>query len=205
MNMNTKITIALVLVIVAGLLVFVAMRAPEESTQESTGEAENLEEQMGEMSDDLDRGEAPTTGTGSFAYLMESGRNLKCDIVYEPQSGTSVVATVYVDGEHMRVDSEMMMAGETYLSHMIMDHDMVYTWNESGASNMAVKFKVDEADTETEMADSTRQVDLNQQVDYDCSLWTVDDSVFNPPADIEFMDMEDMMRGAGFDANIQVQ
>lgn len=203
--MNTKLTIALVAVLVVGLLAYIAWRAPE-SKDSAMGDKDNMEESMNTEDKDMANQVTPTSGTASFAYLMGSGHELKCDIVYEPQSGTSVVAVVYVDGEHMRVNSEMMMAGETYLSHIIMDHDMVYTWNESGVSNMAVKFRVEDSDMNVNEVSGGREVDLNQEVEYDCQSWNVDGSVFVPPADIEFMDMEDMMRGgAGFNGNVQVQ
>ncbi len=137
------------------------------------------------------------TGNGSFLELMGMGRNLVCDFTYiASETNAAVAGTIKVSREKMRGDFEMEQAGAVYESHMIKDGEVLYTWSETPQGTFAMKMLVPEdGSTEPSTAESSRTVDLNNEVDYDCRPWGVDSSVFVPPAGIEFVDMQQLMQG----------
>ncbi len=161
---------------------------------------ENKEATSGEENTDQESS-APLKGAGSFRQLMGLGQNLTCDFSYVAEDTNGAIAgTVYVAGDLIRTDFDMMQAGVTYESHMIQDGQMSYMWTMSPQGTFAFKNDVSESDSAqgngtTNNASENRSVDLSQEVDYDCRSWNVDNALFVPPADIEFMDPQAMMQG----------
>lgn len=164
--------------------------------------SENEEMMDGEENGDQESA-ASLKGAGSFRQLMGLGQNLSCDFSFVSEDTNGAVAgTVYVAGDLVRADFDMMQAGVTYESHMIQDGQMSYMWTMSPQGTFAFKSDVSEASSDAPSyagANGNRGVDLSQEVDYDCRSWNVDNALFVPPADIEFTDpqamMQDMMQG----------
>jgi hypothetical protein len=87
--------------------------------------------------------------------------------------------------------SQTKTAG-TVTSHMIMKGGTSYVW--SGAQGAKMNVSASEATT---ASNTNQSVDLDAQVDYDCKNWTRDDSKFTVPTNVNFVDIEAMMKGAG--------
>jgi hypothetical protein len=71
----------------------------------------------------------------------------------------------------------------------------MYTWNDQ-YKNQAIKFKIDEM-PKAEPQGQTGNVstsDLQNKMDYKCSPWSADQSMFTPPADINFTDYSQMFK-----------
>lgn len=138
------------------------------------------------------------TGQDTFANLFKLGRTLECSFTFKDQGITSE-GTGFFDGKQMRVDSMYMGDGRaTYMSSMISDGTTVYLWSKTEAGSFAMKMAVlpEGVTSNTAPADQSKG-GLNPQskVTYNCKSWKVDGSVFVPPADIKFMNMDDMMNG----------
>ena len=137
------------------------------------------------------------TGQGTLRSLLGLGQNVKCEFVYiDDENDNTTSGTVYVAGERMRGDFDMMQDNEPYSMHMIRDAEYAYTWGDGPMGEMATKMKL-ETQTPTE-ANSTDPVDTDpfesdERVDYECESWTVAASQFTPPSDVEFMDMSAQM------------
>ena len=148
-------------------------------------------------------------GAGSFLSLMALGRDLTCDFSYvAPDTNGAVAGTVFISGERMRGDFEMEQSGEVMQSHMIQDDEYMYTWSQGSMGSFAMKMPLDEAETTGAQTDVTsesysRPVALDYDVNYSCQPWSVSAATFVPPADIDFMTMEEMMRG--FNPNLFTQ
>lgn len=166
---------------------------------DSKNEAPENEDMMSGEENEEAESAAPLKGAGSFRELMGLGQNLTCDFSYVADDTNGAVAgTVYVAGELVRADFDMMQGGVTYESHMIQDGEMAYTWTVSPQGTFAFRSDVSEATTsgasDSGSANGNRGVDLSQEVDYDCRTWNVDNALFVPPADVEFMNPEEMMK-----------
>ncbi|HEY5600776.1 MAG TPA: hypothetical protein VIK81_01670 [Patescibacteria group bacterium] len=137
---------------------------------------------------------SPTTGTtstsqdsqdsgstkGSLKSLLGSNKNQTCSISYPDGSGEG---TVYVSGNKMRGDFTMTAEGKSYDGHMISDGDYFYSWSSQMPQGM--KMKMDDVPDSSDQS-SQGSVDLDSQVDLNCSSWRVDNSKFEVPSDVTF-------------------
>ena len=139
------------------------------------------------------------TGSDTLAALMQLGASVRCDFVSTDEDGTDSEGTFYTDQSRFRVDAETSTDGETYVSHMINDDERVYVWGETPEGMMGITFSGEDMEpTEPESYElpagsDEEYVDMSQRVAYDCGRWNVDASVFTPPSDVEFSDMNAMM------------
>ena len=142
--------------------------------------------------------DAAFTGVGSFTALMDLGKNIRCEFSYNDESGEGSGASYFAD-DRMRVDSTQSVDGETMTAHMVNDGEYVYTWTDGAEESFAMKMPVKEIEgspqeytgipTEAEQ----NMIESDQEVEYDCDRWRVDESTFVPPNGITFMDMEAML------------
>lgn len=146
---------------------------------------------------------------GSLRSLLAIGKNTMCTFT-SAHEGVTSSGTVYIatDGS-MRGDfkSDTSVAGNIN-SSMIMKDGISYAW--SGAQGMKMNAQVTPpTNTSTEQA-----VDLDAQVDYECSPWNRDDSKFNVPTNVNFIDLDAMMKaqsgttmpsGVNLDAMMKLQ
>lgn len=160
-------------------------------TQEVTAETSQSEVQ---------NNDAHLNGLGSFMSLLALGSKIECtfDSVVEGYSSEGVF---YTDGIRFRVEatSEIPEQG-TQVSNIINDGSYTYVWGRNGGTEMAIKMpNIEPVEGETEssyVAHEESDFDLDENVNYDCNRWSVDEAVFTPPAQITFMDMETMMQDA---------
>ncbi len=162
------------------------------NTTEERGTVEKLDEEV----------DKKLSGLGSFANIMGFGDNIRCEFKSTFEGQTSE-GTMYTDGERFRLESTMEGPGIGVMtSNMINDGSYSYTWGSSLNGSMAIKVANPEdevgIDNDFGHIDDSEEsyFDFDQQMEYDCDRWGVDDSVFIPPSGIEFMDMEAMMQEA---------
>ncbi|MDP9249019.1 MAG: hypothetical protein M3M85_00705 [bacterium] len=132
---------------------------------------------------------------GSLRSLMGMGKNVMC--TFESTSGgTASSGTVYI-AANGAMRGDFKAAGLT--SSMITKDGYMYGWTGGG---QGVKIKMDAQAQASAAADASAQaevnksVDLDSQVDYSCSAWSMDASKFTLPAGVEFVDLEAMLKGA---------
>ena len=93
--------------------------------------------------------------------------------------------TVYTSGGKARMEITSVTNGITASFHAIMDGTTYYQWADGQPNGF--KFEVNKSSTGS--AGPSQNVDVNQQVDYNCQNWPVDASKFVLPANMEFMDI----------------
>ena len=133
--------------------------------------------------------------SGTIKDLMGIGKTQKCTWT-APDQGTT---TVYVDGEKTRGEVEMIALEGQPAQQMITisDSDWAYSWNP--ATKKGMKVKVDEvseegSEGETQVEkDNDYQKMVNQEYEFKCESWKADPSMFIPPTDVEFVDMNAML------------
>ena len=163
-----------VIIIIAAAAVFTLSKKSQTPPQEPTVSQTTEEETQG------------VTSKGSIKDLIGLGKNVTCTITYPTDEGTSN-GTVYVAGDkRMKGDFTINVQGKEIDSHMIQDGNWIYTW--SSATPQGTKMKVEENVPTPTPEPSGQSVDANTQVDYKCSNWSVDNSKFVPPSDIQFVE-----------------
>jgi len=125
---------------------------------------------------------------GSLKSLLSMRENTTCTISYSADQ-METKGTVYISGKKMRGDYIIKGADRKEIeSHIITDEMYMYSW--SSGTPQGVKIKIDQTPNVTPSSGSQSQTaELDREVDYKCSSWTVDNSKFTPPSDIKFTDM----------------
>jgi len=164
------ITGAVVAVIIIGAAGFFLLKKPAQTPQESTTTQPTQQEE--------------SQAKGSIKNLLAAGKNQTCTIKY-PVGEQMGEGTVYVSGKNLRGDFTMTSAEKTFDSHMIQDETYMYSW--SSLSPQGVKMKIAELE-KVQASPTAESVDLDQEVDINCSSWSVDNSKFTPPTDVTFVE-----------------
>ncbi|MBI2031462.1 MAG: hypothetical protein HYT08_02495 [Candidatus Levybacteria bacterium] len=170
----------IVLVLIGGAVAYTQLNKSSQAPQQPT----TVGEEKTQSSESMNK--------GSFKSLLGMGQTVTCNVSYSVDQMESK-GTVYVAGKKMRGDFTVKTADSQAMdSHMITDEMYMYSW--SSANSQGVKFKIDEALQITPSPGAQSQTaQLDQEVDYKCSSWTVDNSKFTPPSNIKFTDMSSMM------------
>jgi hypothetical protein len=132
---------------------------------------------------------------GSLRSLLDLGQNTKC--TFSSTTGdTTSTGTVYIasDGD-MSGQFEMKTGTKTtFTSNMIIKDDISYVWS----GGQGAKMNVADLKSETKAEGATgasEYVDLDAQVDYDCSAWVRDESKFTVPSTVNFIDLDAFLKG----------
>ncbi len=133
---------------------------------------------------------------GTLKDLMMLGTS-KCTVSNAVVNSEST-GTVYIGNGKMRGDftTTTVSPAMTIESHMISDGEFMYTW--SSAMPQGVKIAVSAANmTGQPNAPKNDQVEMyNADVNYSCDTWSVEESKFEAPKDVTFVDISTMMPGA---------
>ena len=136
--------------------------------------------------------EGNANAKSSLRSLLALGKNTMCTFTSVVENSSSS-GTVYIASNgDMSGDFTSQTSSGTVTSHMIMKGGTSYVW--SGAQGAKMNVSATEATTSS---NTNQSVDLDAQVDYDCKNWTRDDSKFTVPTNVNFIDIEAMMKGAG--------
>lgn len=165
MNQNTIIGIVVAIVVIGGGAWYLS--AGSDST---TGE----------------QGAENSRGMGTFAELVAGGGSRTCTVTVNTD-GHSSEGTVYIANGHMRGDFTSTVNGQSMTAHMIQADGYMYSW--SDAVNQGVKVSLAQAQQQQGAPTQNQGIDPNAQVDYDCSAWIADESKFDVPSNVTFMEL----------------
>lgn len=127
----------------------------------------------------------------SMKELIASGVSQKCDFS-EPQSNTS--GTIYIAGGKVRGDFTSTSPSGVVGGHMISDGTSVHTWMEGMTQGFTSSFDMSGAPGG---GDTQQGLDPSKKTDYKCEKWSADESKFQLPSGITFVDMSTIMKGPG--------
>lgn len=180
MQKKAGLVIGAIVIIVVLIAFFMMQKTNPSTSSQSVNETQKVteSESLGSVT------------KGSIASLLAAGKNVTCAMTYPDGKGSG---TIYVSGKKMRGDFTVIMdASKEYKSSMIQDGEYAYMW--SDLDKKGTKFKVSGIPTPTPATTpKTDTVDINQEVDMNCSTWGVDPSKFVVPTDVQFTDMSAMM------------
>ena len=132
------------------------------------------------------------SGISTLTELAAKGSDLECQVVYEQVGAEGdVEGTFFTSKGNYRGDFMVPAAefGGKILSSMIVGNNSMYVW--STINNEKFGFKTDIASGQSNKVDAKEPVPLDKPVKYSCVDWDeVDGSVFVPPADVTFQDLD---------------
>ncbi len=127
-----------------------------------------------------------TQKSGSFKDLLNLGTAQKCLFDYSIGE-MSTQGTVYVNAGKMRGDFVANISGNKVNSHIITDVKTSYIWTDGQSTGL--KMLIDPNAVKPTGTGSTQAFDPNQLVNYDCQSWSADATMFNPPENVSFSDL----------------
>lgn len=175
-KINTKKIIPIVAVVVvigAALLLLVNKNEPSSNVGE---DSQNSQESMAEKF------------TGSLKEAIALGVGMKC--TYEVD-GVSYEG--YVKGQNY---SGSVKTADGQTGKVIVKDDCVWSWSTDSDQGVKVCYNPEEVETDSESVwDQEDMIDANTV--YNCNAAAVSDSEFTPPATVNFIDMDEMMKQYG--------
>ena len=177
----------LVAMILIAIVLFLMLIQTQQVTAPATSEQINTDTQNQMKEETL-------SGKDTFANLFKVNRPLECTFSYN-EDGRLNEGTVFINGKKSRIESMYNDSnGVTFASSLIVNGEIMHIWGDAPQGKMAIKMKIPTS-AESAGSASQSQFNLNTAVDYTCALWNVDESIFVPPSDVQFLDIDDMMQG----------
>lgn len=141
----------------------------------------------GSVSDDQEQHDpdSSVSSASSIRAMIESGKDISCTFAHSDEFA-SQNGTVYISNERMRGDFTITQESVgSFDAHMIRDGEWAYTWGDPSGQKIGAKISLANLEGDS---DSESGPDLDQELDLKCDTWSVDESFFIPPTDIEFTD-----------------
>ncbi len=180
--MFTKILVGLL--VLGGVAFFIFKGGDKEMKNENT---ENMSSDVGEMqeSENVNMEEDFNEKT-TLAKIAQRGGNYECTVTHSSEVGSSN-GIVYISGKKIRGDftSKISVSGlpagmGDIKTSMISDGESIYTWTSMTSEGYKVPV------SEESSSESSGSVSTNQELDYKCVKWNVDESKFSLPTNITF-------------------
>ncbi len=165
------IVAGVIVVLVAGYLIFSGGKADENKYTEDLEKEEQTAKKM------------------AFSEFVKKGESSKCEVKQYVGDMTSK-GTVYIDGERIRGDFSTIIDGKTMTSSFILRDGNSYTWS-SALPSMGFIVKVDNGvrGDEGESMSATYNWNAEQIGDYNCEPWVADQSMFALPRGVTFSEV----------------
>lgn len=167
--MNKKVILIIIAIIVIALLGFVVVKGSKTTTPAVTTQTASAV--------------SPTVATtetgnvkGTIKSLMTAGKTEVCSYTNQV-NGANITGKMYVADGKMRGDFTVVNSGknETVTSHMIInDGQTMYAWTDLSARGMKMSLTAAAGAT----ASTSGSPDMNQEVQFSCSPWMPDASMF---------------------------
>lgn len=132
----------------------------------------------------------------SLKNLLASGKSESCTFSNDTDQEKSN-GIVYIAGGKMRGDFQVYPKVGTQsviASHMILMDNTSYVWTDQ--SNQGFKVSVDMATGMSNTNSQNQSVNLDEQMNYNCSSWSSDQSKFALPTTVKFTDATSMTGGS---------
>ncbi|MEK7620994.1 MAG: hypothetical protein AAB395_01425 [Patescibacteria group bacterium] len=135
--------------------------------------------------------EATNETETSLSALLEKGDPQKCTYSGEVKSGEYTGTSYFSSDKQMRNDYKSTANGETRNGSMIITGDTQYFWNTESKKGFKTAIKAD--DSQQANSQENESVDTKAKFTFKCTTWTVDDSKFTPPSDVNIQDLTQIM------------
>jgi hypothetical protein len=137
--------------------------------------------------------------SGSLKDLIARGKDLKCTYSVSGIPGQGQMSgTTYISGEKSFNQSKISGTDLNMETNILIDGEYMYTWSnmtDKGTKMNMEKIKEMELESENDGDYEEFTQNYDEEYDYKCTSWKKDNSKFQAPANIEFMDLTTMMTG----------
>lgn len=175
--MNMKWIVAVVTIVVVGAIGYLVFSGSDDSTDtnESTQSTQESTNDAAERS--------------TLNQLFARGENLECTYSYTDDSGNSNNGTAYFSGERMYGEFTVAQSeGQTLQSSVLKVDGYQYVWDKSTNQGYKLDLSTIDIDTDATVENNDQGPDQDEEFDFNCTSWNVDESKFEVPGDVTFVD-----------------
>ncbi|MEZ4103430.1 MAG: hypothetical protein R3B55_02670 [Candidatus Paceibacterota bacterium] len=176
-----KLVLGILILGGAALLIFSGGKNKDKDENVITEESSMEQDSNKEAENQKDFEEKTTLNS-----LMKKGGNYECVFSHKTEVGEST-GTVYISGQKIRGDfsSKVSVAGLGDMgdiqTHMISDGESIYSWSSMSSDG----YKIPKSEEGKSNQENTN-FKSDQELDYKCVAWSVDQSKFSLPTNITF-------------------
>jgi hypothetical protein len=123
-----------------------------------------------------------STVAGTIVDVLKTTDNKKC--AFTTQNKTK--GTFYLTSEKAYGTLIATNSGSADTTYVIKDQNNFYIWGSSLPTGIRISMSLSDISKNLHSNPYASSFDVNQKVDYSCSSWTPDQSLFNPPTNIKF-------------------
>lgn len=134
--------------------------------------------------------------TGNLKDLLSKGEAYECTLFYKNnvEGLSDLTGKIYVDAKANKFKGEFnsQFEGQQFNSYTISDGEYLYTWTDLQQTGLKVQVPKDQDLSQTSIESSEEEMainPLNENYDFNCKKWSVDNNMFNPPSNIEFNEL----------------
>lgn len=191
MNKFTIGVIIIVLLLIGGGTYYLSQRSPkqEEVMSENAMVEEKIEQSTGEKM------------TGTFMDLLRLGQNYNCTFSSSDEEGNKTEGKIYVAAGGDKLNGSFTLTQKdntSYNSYIIRDGEYNYIWSSVMKQGYKTKIEPEDetlfGDSSTDNKESNVGLTDKDKVDFNCRPWIVNNSLFSPPTDIEFINLAEQMQ-----------
>ncbi len=154
--------------------------------------------------------QSSTQTIDSFAELVQRGQPVTCTFTHDDGTNRTDGTVYMTDGaERIRGDFTLQQTGvEPMEGQMIRKDGYNYVWG--SFYEQGIKMAVTESNQEQLFGDDQKNAAVDEDTEFTCTTWRVDNSMFDLPTDVEFVDtaaymdtqMEAMREVQGVDCSV---
>lgn len=182
--MNTKLIIAIVAVVLVaggGWFYWSSQKSGDSNKNQTTNSKQTKTSSK------------PESQTSTLSRLLKSGRATKCTFKSQEISGT-----VYIAGKNRAAYQFNSTDPEIGSGGMILSENTMFIWRDKTKDGIKKTFSPEELESAKKTAGSSSEsassVDWDKEYNFSCTSWRVNNSLFTPPSDVKFTDMQQMMQ-----------
>jgi hypothetical protein len=131
-----------------------------------------------------------TNNLTTLNELLARGSNLMCTFADTDDIGNTTSGTTYFSENRMRANFTLIQPGQPdILSHAINDGRYQYLWTNGEDTGFKSLNSTLTGEGTSNSQNSEQYVGQDEEFDFDCRIWTVDELMFQPPSTIKFTDI----------------
>ena len=148
----------------------------------------------GESSQEAEQEAGFEKKVSTLKELFARGESMRCTYSYTDTSGNASSGMAYFANERMFGDFTVSQVDGTVLQSNVLKVDEVqYVWSNDAKQG----YKASIADVSSDNDTNTNGPNEDEEYEFDCQPWSVDNSLFEVPADVEFTDTTELLQGLG--------
>lgn len=129
----------------------------------------------------------------SLKDLLSQNKSQKCTWNYE-DGGQLSRGTMNISGNKFKQEVETTIENKKTSVVTVSDGEWLYIWN-SGMAGKGIKTKVEDSEKTDKTAPEAASFGWGKQYKFKCEPTLVSDAELEPPRDVEFTDMNELLKG----------